>query len=141
MRRQSGFTLIELMVVVAIIAILAAIALPSYLDYIVRSQVAEGVSLASGAKVAVSEFYGSRNTFPSTNASAGLANEASIRGKYVSRVTVNQNGQVIVAFQTANASTKLSDVTLVLQASDAGGSLVWKCASLPNKYLPSSCRH
>ncbi len=80
---QKGFTLIELMIVVAIIAILAAIAIPAYQDYLVRTQVSEGAVLTDGAKTAISEFYSNTGNFPKTNKSAGLALPASISGKYV----------------------------------------------------------
>ena len=75
---QKGFTLIELMIVVAIIAILAAIAIPAYQDYVIRSQVSEGMSLLDGSKTAVAEFYSNRGHFPTNNESAGLAPKASI---------------------------------------------------------------
>ncbi len=80
---QSGFTLIELMIVVAIIGILAAIAIPAYQDYTKRAHVAEGMTLAGGSKTAIAEFYMSNGVFPSTNASAGLADAGTIIGNAV----------------------------------------------------------
>ncbi len=81
---QKGFTLIELMIVVAIIAILAAIAIPAYQDYLIRAQVSEGAVLSDGAKTAVAEFYSNHGHYPLTNQSAGLpTNATSINGKYV----------------------------------------------------------
>src|SRR6201991_436803 len=89
---QKGFTLIELMIVVAIIAILAAIAIPAYQDYTIRSQVSEGLSLADGAKTAVAEYYTNKGTYPGTNGSAGLAAAASIGGNYVAQVGLATGG-------------------------------------------------
>src|SRR5580692_2062117 len=86
---QKGFTLIELMIVVAIIAILAAIAIPAYQDYVIRSQVSEGSSLAEGSKTALAEFYSNKGYFPANNVSAGVATATSIVGNYVQSVTVS----------------------------------------------------
>jgi type IV pilus assembly protein PilA len=136
-----GFTLIELMIVVAIIAILAAIALPAYQDYTIRSQVSEGSVLADGAKTAVTEFYTNRGRFPATNLSAGLAASGSIQGNYVTSLATVTG--VITATYGNKANSKISNSTLVFSSySKGGGSIAWTCKSttLAAKYLPTSCR-
>ena len=141
MKKQSGFTLIELMIVVAIIAILAAIALPAYQDYVARSQVSEANSLASGAKTAVAEEYANKGDFTNIdNTTAGLADASSITGDYVVSVTVS--GGVIDAEMGNNASAKVSGSSLILSPIDQGGSISWTCtqSDIDVKYLPSVCR-
>ena len=88
MKKQQGFTLIELMIVVAIIGILAAIAIPAYQDYTIRAQVSEGINLASGAKAAIAEYFMDKGALPLNNAEAGLEAAANITGNYASSVTV-----------------------------------------------------
>jgi len=142
---QKGFTLIELMIVVAIIAILAAIAIPAYQDYVVRSQVSEGMSLADGSKTAIAEFYSNYGHFPLNNTSAGLASAASITGKYVTQLDVStKTGTIQVKFGN-KANSKITGDLLVLSAVAHDGSTEWHCSSaggttIPDKYLPSSCR-
>ena len=145
-RLQQGFTLIELMIVVAIIAILAAIAIPAYQNYLIRSQVSEGMVLTSGARTAVSEFYSNTGHYPTNNESAGLPTApASISGKYVSGVTVADG--LITAKFGGQANAAIQSKTFVLSPSSNGGSMAWSCNSagspgtVDNKYLPSSCRH
>jgi len=141
---QKGFTLIELMIVVAIIAILAAIAIPAYQDYIIRSQVSEGSTLADGAKTAVAEFYSNSGRMPAENESAGLSAAASITGTYVKSVEVKA-GIITATFSKSapqKANTAIDGKTLVLSPVTSAGSTSWTCSggTVSNKYLPSSCR-
>jgi type IV pilus assembly protein PilA len=140
-RASNGFTLIELMIVVAIIAILAAIAIPAYQDYVIRAQVSEGVSLSSGAKAAVWDFKSDKGRYPTNNASAGLATNTSINGSYVSSVDVT-NGRISVEFKGPAANSKISAQTLVLSPVSNVGSIDWTCkpSTLDGKYLPTVCR-
>lgn len=140
MKRESGFTLIELMIVVAIVAILASIALPAYQNYVARVQVAEGIGLSTGAKLAIASHFADHGAFPVDNSDAGMATPASISGKYVASVTLgDKNGQINVLFGN-DASAMISGDTLTLQATDTQGSLRWQCSGLDDKHLPSVCR-
>lgn len=143
-KNMQGFTLIELMIVVAIIAILAAIALPAYQDYVARSQVSEAATLAAGAKTAVTEQYANVGSFSAiTNSTAGLAPAASIKGKYVTQVTVA--GGKVSSTLGGSASAKVTGKILAYSPYDQGGSVSWSCGTsagttVPSKYLPSACR-
>ncbi len=138
MKKQQGFTLIELMIVVAIIGILAAIAIPAYQDYTIRAQVSEGLSLSAAAKAAVAEYYQDQGAWPTDNTEAGLSAAADIEGKYVNSVTVASN--VITVAYGGDANAKITQ-PLLMTATDNNGSISWACTSaLDNKWLPAACR-
>ena len=142
---QKGFTLIELMIVVAIIGILAAIAIPAYQNYTKRSHVSEGLSLAGGAKASVSEFYSSNNRLPASNESAGLAAATAIKGNAVTSVGVGTtdgaaaNGQILITYGDKVGS---GSPTLILSPSTSTGGIEWKCkrGTIQQELVPSNCR-
>ena len=142
-RLNSGFTLIELMIVVAIIGILAAIAIPQYQNYVARAQVAEGLVLASGGKTAIAEYFNTNGTFPADNTEAGLSDAGTITGNYVESVTVSvADGKALITalFSSTEAHSKLQGKSMVLTAVDHGGSIGFACSGTDiESYLPSSC--
>jgi len=142
MKKQQGFTLIELMIVVAIIGILAAIAIPAYQDYTIRAQVSEGINLASGAKAAIAEYFMDSGTLPITNGEAGLEAAANITGNYVLTVTVGALGVVTVDYSGPEVNQQIFGQTLTLTPITNAGSVQWTCASgtLAAKHVPSACR-
>jgi type IV pilus assembly protein PilA len=144
---QKGFTLIELMIVVAIIGILAAIAIPAYQDYTIRAQVTEGLNLASDLKAAIGEVYADRGVGTDINSGDnGIPTAASKRGKYVDQINVNE-GSIEITFGV-DANAKLQEAgtnVLTLQPGvNANGDIVWRCGgedtTVIEKYLPASCR-
>jgi type IV pilus assembly protein PilA len=146
---QKGFTLIELMIVVAIIGILAAVALPAYQDYTARSQVSETLSLMAGPQTAVTEFWSNKGKLPASNASAGLSQPASISGKYVTTVKVDSNGVIIAKIKPSGVAKGIADGEISLSPITAAGSVKWTCSTkhvenagnaLKDKFIPSSCR-
>jgi len=140
---QQGFTLIELMIVVAIIGILAAIGLPAYQDYTKRTYVSEGLSLAAGAKTALTEYYATNGAWPASNAAAGIDAATNIKSQGsnpVKSVTVGANGLITIAYGSKVEDNK----TLQLQGSATGGTITWVCSipasnGVPNKWVPKNC--
>jgi len=164
---QKGFTLIELMIVIAIIGILAAIAIPAYQNYVIRSQVTEGLSLADTWKTAVGEFFASYGTFPSGYTVAGSSTTIAMAtistGKYVSSINITTGGQIQIVYAGAAANAKLATSganKLTLQPGLSNNNdVVWFCGTstsgasglsvapqtqattIPSQYLPSSCHN
>ncbi len=150
--RNAGFTLIELMIVVAIIAILAAIAIPAYQDYVIRAEVSEGLSLADGVRAAIEDFHETTGNYPISNASAGVATATSIAGHYVSQVDVGNPaggpGLVRVTFSNVapqHANAAISGMFLVMSpVTSNSGATSWNCSNagttISPKYRPSFCR-
>ncbi|HEZ1004295.1 TPA: pilin [Neisseria meningitidis] len=162
---QKGFTLIELMIVIAIVGILAAVALPAYQDYTARAQVSEAILLAEGQKSAVTEYYLNHGEWPSNNTSAGVASASDIKGKYVEKVEV-KNGVVTAEMKSSGVNKEIQGKKLSLWAKRQDGSVKWFCgqpvtrastatdaaitaaitaasdatANIDTKHLPSTCR-
>ncbi|ENW1227703.1 pilin, partial [Neisseria gonorrhoeae] len=123
---QKGFTLIELMIVIAIVGILAAVALPAYQDYTARAQVSEAILLAEGQKSAVTEYYLNNGIWPENNGDAGVANPTDIKGKYVQKVEVAK-GVVTATMASSNVNKEIKDKKLSLWAKREDGSVKWFC--------------
>ncbi|HEZ5334810.1 TPA: pilin [Neisseria meningitidis] len=159
---QKGFTLIELMIVIAIVGILAAVALPAYQDYTARAQVSEAILLAEGQKSAVTEYYLNHGIWPGDNSSAGVATSADIKGKYVKSVEV-KNGVITATMLSTGVNKEIKGKKLSLWAKRQAGSVKWFCGQpvtrtaadsddvkaatangtddkINTKHLPSTCR-
>jgi type IV pilus assembly protein PilA len=134
---QKGFTLIELMIVVAIIGILAAVALPAYQDYTVRAKASELILAASGARTAISEKF---QTNPADTANAGTGITIPVVGK-VSAASVNNAGTISVSGSTAATSTgQAITITVTPTFDTTNGTITWSCVGTPARYMPATCR-
>ncbi|HEZ5477328.1 TPA: pilin [Neisseria meningitidis] len=156
---QKGFTLIELMIVIAIVGILAAVALPAYQDYTARAQVSEAILLAEGQKSAVTEYYLNHGIWPGGNSDAGVATSSEIKGKYVEKVEV-ANGVITAEMKSSGVNKEIQGKKLSLWAKRQAGSVKWFCGQpvtrtanandevtaangtdkIDTKHLPSTCR-
>ncbi|MBH6821679.1 pilin [Neisseria meningitidis] len=154
---QKGFTLIELMIVIAIVGILAAVALPAYQDYTARAQVSEAILLAEGQKSAVTEYYLNHGIWPGDNNSAGVASSSKIKGKYVKEVEVAK-GVITAEMKSSGVNKEIQGKKLSLWAKRQDGSVKWFCGQpvtrdanaddvaadgtnkIDTKHLPSTCR-
>jgi prepilin-type N-terminal cleavage/methylation domain-containing protein len=136
MRKQDGFTLIELMIVIAILGILLAIAIPAYQDYSARARASEGLNLAASAKTAVSETVLSEGEWPSTNAEAGFDFSAT---SLVTMIEVGGSGVITVNTDNAEVNCQAGAPEFVLTPMTTGAGVTWACTSNGN-CTPASCR-
>lgn len=138
--REAGYTLVELMITVAVIGIILSMALPAYQSYKVRAELSEGFNLIGPIQTGLMEYYNDYGTFPADNAAAGVQPAENYAGNAVAKVSVS--GAVISIEYGNNANKMINGKTVTVTGVPSGGSMVWNCsggASIPDAYLPSSC--
>lgn len=150
MNIQKGFTLIELMIVVAIIAILAAIAIPQYQSYVTKAEFSESQTIADGLKTPVVEYFNQNGTCP-TNGTGGISSASSYLGKYVTSVTTGGNSTsgctISVKFKSVGSvATHLGSETVIFTGTQSGGTFSWVCdknaaSGIAQKYKPAACNN
>jgi type IV pilus assembly protein PilA len=136
MGKSHGFTLIELMIVVTIIGILAALAIPAYMNYLTRAKVSEGLTLSHPIKASIAEYFSSTGAFPADNATLGIGAPATLHGKYVATVEIQAGGLIVVTFGDAT----LAGQTITLTPTALDRAVQWTCATtLPAALRPKEC--
>ena len=146
MRKQQGFTLIELMIVVAIIGILAAIAIPAYQDYTVRSKVTEGLNAAGAAKTSVADAWNSLGQFPANQTQAGLVNATAYASQYLTSLAYanagTRSGTLTITLNGTNLGIATGQTVIFTGTANTAGGVDWGCTTgtLVAKYRPANCR-
>lgn len=138
--KRNGFTLIEIMIVVAIVSILAAVAIPMYQTYVIRAKITEALTAAGSTKTYVAIYHAEAGTLPQNTAQLGITED--VNWNYVRKIEVQADGHIVVTVRK-EALQAAADATFVMIPTDTNGSLSWSCqppGSIEHKYLPISCR-
>lgn len=136
-KQKKGFTLIELMISVAIVGILSAVAVPAYQNYIVKAQVSEGMSLSGGAKIFINDYYTQYGKLPQTSEEAGLPSTV---GSYIASLSI-QEEKIVVTFKNTSHQELMGKSLKIEPVATNKNNLTFECSSdeIPKKYLPANC--